>query len=75
MAANPFDNPDFRKEMGDLLKETIAPIAETQTEHGKRLNEHDTKFREQKMAVRIVVGLGALVVSAVEGLAHWKWSK
>lgn len=78
MAANPFDNPEFRKEMSLMLKDELKPITDEQNKHsdtlashGQRLAEHDGKFNRQAGGFVVLGALGAML----EALAHWKWSK
>lgn len=71
MAANPFDNPDFRDELKDLLKEMISPITDTQKQHGLRLDGHDAKFNRQAGGF-VVLGI---IGGFIEAMLHWKWGK
>ncbi len=62
-AMNPFNVPEFRKELSDLLDEKISPVSDV-------VARHEGEIQRAKGAVRII-GLGwGLLIAALEYFFH-----
>jgi hypothetical protein len=75
VAANPFDNPAFRKELSIALQDALRPLTETQEKHTEtlelhdaRLDAHDGKFNRQTGGFAVLMAMGGFV----DWLLHWK---
>lgn len=63
---NPFDNPEFRKELSAMFDEKVRPIM-------AKVDEHERTIQRQRGAVSLVVwltGAWTLLTCAAEYMFH-----
>jgi hypothetical protein len=60
---NPFDNPDFRKELAEMLDMKLEPVLELR----KKVDEHDAAINRSRGAMWVLSGLWALLLSLLSG--------
>jgi hypothetical protein len=65
-ASNPFDNPQFRKELRETLDEKFLPLAELTV----KVEEHERLLRYGKGVIGAVLFLWSAFVVAAETLLH-----
>lgn len=68
MTNNPFDNPQFRKELSDLLDEKLKPLSELE----ETVKEHEKYISQQTGGGRVLTFIWMGLVSLVGG---WLGSK
>ncbi len=60
---NPFNNPEFRKEMSEMLDDKLINVLSTQDDHGKRI----TALEVWRWILVGAIGLAAYVVRVWAG--------
>jgi hypothetical protein len=68
MTTNPFDNPQFRKELTELLDEKLEPVAKLQ----EIVDEHEEYINQQKGGGRVLNFIWMGLLGLVSG---WLGSK
>jgi hypothetical protein len=68
MTNNPFDNPQFRKELSDLLDEKLRPLSELE----KTVKEHEEYINQQKGGGRVLMFIWTGLLGLLSG---WLGSK